>query len=116
MLLSLTPHPSLPILIAMATTIQEMHDMLGTKVEKATTMVVALQKINDEQQDCLYKLEVIAGIRLTDAQPPLPTPATSTSVQLPLPYPPSPPLVVWLVQRPPLEAASAAAVDDMMTV
>jgi hypothetical protein len=48
-----TPHPSLPILIAMATTMQEMHDMLGTMVEKVTMMVADLQKINDEQQDCL---------------------------------------------------------------
>jgi hypothetical protein len=34
--------------------------MLGTMVEKATTMVAALQQIHDEQQDCLYKLEVVA--------------------------------------------------------
>jgi hypothetical protein len=37
----------------MATTMQEMHDMLGTMVEKVTMMVADLQKINDEQQDCL---------------------------------------------------------------
>jgi hypothetical protein len=61
-----------------------MHDMLGTMVEKATTMVAALQQIHDEQQDCLYKLEVVAGIRSADAQlPPLPTPFSTT-------YPPSP--------------------------
>jgi hypothetical protein len=40
--LSSTPHPSLPTLIAMATTLLEMHDMLGTIVEKVTTMVVEL--------------------------------------------------------------------------
>jgi hypothetical protein len=101
----------------MATTMQEMHDMLGNMVEKATTMVTTLQKINDKQQDCLYKLEVIAGIRSADVQPsllPTPSPATSTSMPLPpLPYPPSPQPVVRLVQPPPSEAVGAAEVDDM---
>jgi hypothetical protein len=67
--------------------------MLGTMVEKATTMVAALQKINDEQQDCLYKFEVMAGIRSADA-------------------PSSPQSVIWLVQPPPPKAAGAAEVDE----
>jgi hypothetical protein len=32
----------------MATTMLEMHNMLGTMVEKVTMMVVDLQKINNE--------------------------------------------------------------------
>jgi hypothetical protein len=82
----------------MATTMHEMHDMLGTIVKKATTMAAALQKIHDEQQDCPYKLEVMAGIRSTDAQP------------LPLPCTPQP--AVWL-EPPPPEAAGVAEIGNV---
>jgi hypothetical protein len=38
---------------------KEMHNTLGT-------MVTDMLKIDAEQQDCLYKLEVMAGIRSAD--------------------------------------------------
>jgi hypothetical protein len=37
---------------------QEMHNTLGTMV-----VVADILKIDVEQQDCLYKLEVMTGIR-----------------------------------------------------
>jgi hypothetical protein len=77
---------------------------LGTLIDKLTTMVADLQKIDAEQQECLYKLEVMAGIRSTVMEPPLlptPTAATGTSVPPPLPYTPSPQPVVWLEPPPP---------------
>jgi hypothetical protein len=62
-----------------------MHYMLGTIVEKVTTMVADLQKINNEQQDCLYKLEVMAGIKSANVQPsPLPTMLSKTATLMQL--------------------------------
>jgi hypothetical protein len=72
-------------------------------IDKLTTMVADLQKIDAEQQECLYKLEVMAGIRSTVMEPPLlptPTAMTGTSVPPPLPYTPSPQPVVWLEPPP----------------
>jgi hypothetical protein len=65
--------PTLPslVLVAMATIAKELHDGLVTVIDKLNTMVAVLQKIDAEQQDCLYKLEVMAGIKLADAKPPL---------------------------------------------
>jgi hypothetical protein len=37
--------------------------VLGTMIEQPTSMVATLQTINDEQQDLIYKIEVMAGIR-----------------------------------------------------
>jgi hypothetical protein len=63
---------------------KELHDVLGTLIEQLTTMVTDLQKIETEQRDCLYKIDVMVGIRSADAQPPLPTPLpmTTNPVQL----------------------------------
>jgi hypothetical protein len=60
----------------MATIAKELHDGLVTVIDKLNTMVAVLQKIEAEQQDCLYKLDVMAGIKLADAKPP-PTPLLS---------------------------------------
>jgi hypothetical protein len=60
----------------MATIAKELHDGLVTVIDKLNTMVAILQKIEAEQQDCLYKLNVMAGIKLADAKPP-PTPLPS---------------------------------------
>jgi hypothetical protein len=71
---------------------QEMHNTLGTMV-----VVADILKIDVEQQDCLYKLEVMTGIRTVVMQPlPTPTPTTGTSVPPPLPCTPSPQPAVWL--------------------
>jgi hypothetical protein len=54
-------------------------------------------KIAAEQQECLYKLEVMAGIISAVTEPPLLptlTAATGTSVPSPLPCTPSPQPVV----------------------
>jgi hypothetical protein len=60
----------------MATIAKELHDGMVTVINKLNTMVVVLQKIDAEQQDCLYKLEVMAGIKLADAKlPPTPLPS-----------------------------------------
>jgi hypothetical protein len=87
------PLPTLPspVLVAMATIAKELHDVLGTMIEQLTTMVADLQKIDVEQWDCLYKLNVMADIRSADVKLPLPTPfsVTTISVLPPLPYPPS---------------------------
>jgi hypothetical protein len=103
--------PSLPVLLAMAsTTQQETHDVLGSIMQEMHntlhTMVADKLKIAAEQQECLYKLEVMAGIESAVTEPPLlPTKAaTGTSVPPPLPYTPSPQPVVWL-EPPPTEAA-----------
>jgi hypothetical protein len=42
---------------------KELHDVLGTLIEQLTTMVTDLQKIETEQRDCLYKIDVMVGIR-----------------------------------------------------
>jgi hypothetical protein len=67
----------------MATIAKELHDGLVTVIDKLNTMVVVLQKIDAEQQDCIYKLEVMAGIKLADAKPPptplLPTPSLAST-------------------------------------
>jgi hypothetical protein len=45
-------------------------------------MVVDLQKIDAEQRDCLYKIDVMEGIRSADTKPPptpLPTPLPATT-------------------------------------
>jgi hypothetical protein len=60
----------------MATIVKELHDGLATVLDKLTTMVAVLQKIDAEQQDCINKLKVMAGIKLADAKPP-PTPLPS---------------------------------------
>jgi hypothetical protein len=74
----------------MATTTQETRDALRSLIQKVTIMVADLQTINDEQQDLIYKIEVMVGIRSVSVQPsPLPQP----SVLLELP-PPSPPAEV----------------------
>jgi hypothetical protein len=71
----------------MATTTQETRDALRSLFQKVTIKVADLQTINDEQQDLIYKIEVMVGIRSVSVQPsPLPQP----SVLLELP-PPSPP-------------------------
>jgi hypothetical protein len=111
--------PSLPVLLAMAsTTQQETHDALGSIMQEMHntlhTMVADKLKIAAEQQECLYKLEVMAGIRSAVTEPPLlPTlkAVTGTSVPPPLPYTPSPQPVVWL-EPPPTEAAGAIEVGD----
>jgi hypothetical protein len=100
--------PSLPVLLAMAsTTQQETHDALGSIMQEMhntlRTMVNDIVKIAAEQQECLYKLEVMVGIRSAVTEPPLlpaPTAATGTSVPPLLPCTPSPQSVVWL--EPPL--------------
>jgi hypothetical protein len=38
-------------------------NVLGTMIEQPTSMVATLQTINDEQQDLIYKIEVMADIR-----------------------------------------------------
>jgi hypothetical protein len=85
------PLPTLPspVLVAMATITKELHDILSTMIEQLTTMVADLQKIDAEQRDCLYKLNVMAGIRSADVKLPLPTPFSATTISvLPLlPYP-----------------------------
>jgi hypothetical protein len=54
------------------------------------TMVTDMLKIDAEQQDCLYKLKVMAGIRSADVQPLLPLPPlpkpllTTTNLMQPL--------------------------------
>jgi hypothetical protein len=60
----------------MATIAKELHNGLVTVLDMLNTMVAALQRIDAEQQDCIYKLEVMAGIQLADAKPP-PTPLPS---------------------------------------
>jgi hypothetical protein len=55
----------------MATIAKELHDGLVTVLDKLNTMAAVLQRIDTEQQDCIYKLEVMAGIQLADAKPPL---------------------------------------------
>jgi hypothetical protein len=40
----------------MATTSEEQHDVLGTMIEKLTTIATALQTITDEQQDLIYMI------------------------------------------------------------
>jgi hypothetical protein len=87
--------PTLPslVLVAMATIAKELHDGLVTVLDKLNTMVAVLQRIDAEQQDCIYKLEVMVDIQLADAKPPptplsllLPTPslASTNLVQSPL--------------------------------
>jgi hypothetical protein len=77
----------------MATIAKELHDGLVTVLDKLNTMVAVLQRIDAEQQDCIYKLEVMADIQLADTKPPptplsslLPTPslASTNLVQSPL--------------------------------
>jgi hypothetical protein len=77
----------------MATIVKELHDGLVTVLDKLNTMVAVLQRIGTEQQDCIYKLEVMAGIQLADAKPPLtplpsllltPSLASTNLVQSPL--------------------------------
>jgi hypothetical protein len=70
----------------MATTTHETHDALRSLIQKVSTMVADLQTINDEQQDCLYKLDVLAGIQLPAQPPPTPLPALASTnlVQSPL--------------------------------
>jgi hypothetical protein len=84
----------------MATIAKELHGGLGTLIDKLTTMVADLQKIDTKQWDCLYMLDVMAVIRSADVKwtptplpsPPLPTPLSTTTISVtpPLPYPPSP--------------------------
>jgi hypothetical protein len=59
-------------------------------------MVADLQTINDEQQDLIYKIEVMVSIRSASAQPP---PQPSVLLELP-PLPPSAE-VVALIDQPP---------------
>jgi hypothetical protein len=59
----------------MATIARELHDGLVTVLDKLNTMVAVLQRIDTKQQNCIHKLEVMAGIQLP-AQPP-PTPLQS---------------------------------------
>jgi hypothetical protein len=111
--------PSLPVLLAMAsTTQQETQDVLGSIMQEMhntlRTMVADMLKIAAEQQECLYKLEVMAGIRSVVTEPPLlptPTAATGTSLPPPLPCIPSPQPVVWL-EPPETEAAGTIEVGD----
>jgi hypothetical protein len=78
------PHPTRPspVLVAMATIAKELHDILSTLIKQLTTMVADLQKIDAEQRDCLYKIDVMEGIRSADTKPPptpLPTPLPATT-------------------------------------
>jgi hypothetical protein len=66
----------------MSTTMQETHDALRSLIQKVTTMVVDLQTINNEQQDLIYKIEVMAGIRSASV-PPSPPPQPSVLLELP---------------------------------
>jgi nitrate/nitrite-specific signal transduction histidine kinase len=56
----------------MATIARELHDGLVTVLDKLNTVAAVLQRIDAEQQNCIHKLDVMAGIQLS-AQPP-PTP------------------------------------------
>jgi hypothetical protein len=70
-----------PVFVAMATIARELHDDLVTVLNKLNTVVAVLQRINAEQQNCIHKLDVMAGIQLL-AQPsptPLPVLASPTS-------------------------------------
>jgi hypothetical protein len=79
----------------MATIAKELHGGLGTLINKLTTMVADLQKIDTKQWDCLYMLDVMAVIRSADVKrtptplpsPPLPTPLSTTTISV---TPPSP--------------------------
>jgi hypothetical protein len=59
------PLPSLPILIAIATTTQETHDTFRSLIHMMTTIDPGLLQITDEQRDLIYKIEAI-----TVAMPP----------------------------------------------
>jgi hypothetical protein len=52
--LSPTPHPSLPILIAMVTTMQETQDAFRSLIQKMTTIAAYLLHITDKQWDLIY--------------------------------------------------------------
>jgi hypothetical protein len=70
----------------MATIARELHDGLVTVLDKLNTVAAVLQRIDAEQQNCIHKLDVMAGIQLP-AQP-SPTPllalASTNLVQSPL--------------------------------
>jgi hypothetical protein len=63
-------HPPSLVLLTMATTTQGTHKVLRSIMQEMHntlgTMVTDMLKIDAEQQDCLYKLEVMAGIRSAD--------------------------------------------------
>jgi hypothetical protein len=82
----------------MATTTQETHDALRSLIQKVATMVADLQTINDEQQDLIYKIEVMANIRSVSVPP---SPPLQPSVLLELPPPPLPAEAVAPTDLPP---------------
>jgi hypothetical protein len=82
----------------MATTTQETHDALRSLIQKVTTMVADLQMINDEQQDLIYTIEVMANIRSVSVPP---SPPLQPSVLLELPPPPLPAEAVAPTDLPP---------------
>jgi hypothetical protein len=53
----------------MATIAKELHDVLGTLIDQLTMMVADLQKVNTKQQDCLFKLDVMVGIKSVNMKP-----------------------------------------------
>jgi hypothetical protein len=70
----------------MATIARELHDGLVTVLDKLNTMAAVLQRIDAEQQNCIHKLDVMAGIQLPAQPPPTPLPALASTnlVQSPL--------------------------------
>jgi hypothetical protein len=101
----------------------ELHSGLGILIAKLTKMVADLQKLDTEQRDCLYMLNVMASTGLVAAKPPLsslplPTPfsATTISVTPPLPYPTSPSATVVTMGVHTTKTSNAAKiVDKVMT-
>jgi hypothetical protein len=65
----------------MATIARGLHDGLVTALDKLNTVVAVLQRIDIEQQNCIHKLEVMAGIQLP-AQPPPTSLSLLTSTNL----------------------------------
>jgi hypothetical protein len=65
----------------MATIARELHDGLVTVLDKLNTVVAVRQRINAELQNCIHKLKVMAGIRLS-AQPPSTPLSSLTSTNL----------------------------------
>jgi hypothetical protein len=88
----------------MATTAQETHNVLGTKIEQLTSMFATLQTINDEQQDLIYKIEIMVDIISLSTSAQL-LPLSQPSVMLELPSPP-PPIEAIAPTDPPPELSS----------
>jgi hypothetical protein len=99
----------------------ELHGGLGTLIAKLTKMVADPQKLDTEQRDCLYMLNVMASTGLVAAKPPLPslplpTPFFATiAVTPPLPYPTSPSATVVTMGVHTTKTSNAAKIVDKVT-